>query len=70
MTVKLGGNVYVMEIKVVKEAEIDHNPALEQIRERGYAQKYAATPGMQVHELGLVFSRETRNLIRFDWASV
>ena len=70
MTVKLGDNVYVMEIKVMKEAEIDHNPALEQIRERGYAQKYQNMPSIQVHELGLVFSKEVRNLVKFDWMTL
>ncbi len=69
MTVKLGSHIYIIEIKVIKETEMDHNPALEQIREKEYSQKYVGTPDTQVHELGLVFSKETRNLVRFDWVT-
>ncbi len=58
-----------MVIKVMKEAEIDHNPALEQIREWRYAQKHMGVTGMKVHELGLVFSKEVRNLVRFEWVT-
>ena len=70
LTVKLGPNIYVMEIKVINDTEIDHNPALEQIKDKGYAQKYLGTPEMQVHALGLVFSKATRNLVKFDWVVI
>lgn len=66
LTVILENRIVVMEIKVTDETEIEGNPALEQIRKRGYAEKYRGRPGAMVHELGLVFSRKTRNLIQAD----
>lgn len=70
MTVKLGEHIYVMEIKVVDgksdiENKIDGNPALKQIQEKGYADKYRGMDGVTVHEVGLVFSKALRNLIVF-----
>lgn len=67
MTVMLGTQIYVMEIKVVDGERVEGNPALEQIVARNYAAKYRGEPGKAVHELGLVFSRTTRNLIQADW---
>ncbi|SLM33177.1 conserved hypothetical protein [Desulfamplus magnetovallimortis] len=82
MTVKLGNHVYVMEIKVMDQDNIniidtnnkmdalnplenpDHNPALKQIQEKGYAEKYRGIKGITVHEVGLVFSKKLRNLLR------
>ena len=66
MTVKLGEHIYVMEIKVVDTDTTDklgHNPALKQIQEKGYAEKYRNQAGRTVHEVGLVFSRKLRNLL-------
>ncbi len=66
MTIKLGLHIYVMEIKVVdtdKADELDQNPALKQIQEKGYAEKYRGRDGVVVHEVGLVFSRTLRNLL-------
>ncbi|SLM31180.1 conserved hypothetical protein [Desulfamplus magnetovallimortis] len=79
MTVKSGKHIYVMEIKVVEQENMDvnktenmefagksketkHNPALKQIQERGYAEKYRGIKGVAVHEVGLVFSKKLRNL--------
>ncbi len=63
LTVMLGRHIYVIEIKVVDKTEPAGNLALDQIRKKNYAEKYRGRPGMQVHELGLVFSRRTRNLV-------
>jgi hypothetical protein len=41
----------------------DVNPALAQIQQKGYADKYRGRPGIQVHEVGLVFNRKLRNLV-------
>ena len=68
MTVKLGAHIYVMEIKVVDTdmvEDLDQNPALKQIREKGYAEKYKGRDGVTVHEVGLVFSRTLRNLLQY-----
>jgi len=69
LTVKLGARIYVMEIKVVDTDNPDSlnpNPALQQIRKKRYAEKYRGKVGIQVHELGLVFSRKLRNLLKCD----
>ena len=73
LTVKLGDHIYVMEIKVldnesadgIDHKKMDHNPALKQIQEKGYADKYRGIEGVTVHEVGLVFSKALRNLIAF-----
>ncbi|SLM32327.1 conserved hypothetical protein [Desulfamplus magnetovallimortis] len=68
MTVKLGDQIYVMEIKVVDGTNADKlncNPALKQIQDKGYADKYRGIDGVTVHEVGLVFSKASRNLIVF-----
>ncbi len=70
LTVEIGGYVYVMEIKVTDRNELDHNPALKQIMEKDYSRKYRDRPDTRVFEVGLVFGRKTRNLIRADWRSV
>ena len=67
MTVKLGGNIYVMEIKAVDSDTVEGNPALDQIISRGYASKYTGEPGKTVRQLGLVFSRKLRNLVKADF---
>ncbi len=74
MTVKLCGYTYVMEIKLERGGrvpeEAESNPALEQIRSRGYSEKYRNEPGKGVFEVGLVFSSKERNLIQADWVRV
>jgi len=63
LTVKLGDHIYVMEIKVIDKDVCKGNPALDQIRNRNYAAKYRGEEGKIIHEVGLVFSRNKRNLI-------
>jgi len=67
MTIKLGNNVFVMEIKLGKDNESDFNEALKQIQTIDYAAKYTGIPGTGVYELGLIFDPDKRALIRFDW---
>ena len=66
LTVKLGGNIYVMEIKAAKP-DGNSNPALAQLRERAYADKYIGLPGKRVYEVGIIFDPDQRNLAAFDW---
>ncbi|MBA4457518.1 PD-(D/E)XK nuclease domain-containing protein [Cylindrospermopsis raciborskii CS-506_B] len=47
--------------------QVQGNPALDQILQRNYAEKYRGEPGKSVHEIGLIFSRSQRNLIQADW---
>jgi hypothetical protein len=70
LTVILEDRIFVMEIKLVQAAEVEGNPALEQIRAKGYSEKYRDRPGMSVYELGLVFSKAERNLIALDGREV
>ncbi len=69
MTLRLEDTVYVMEIKVVPETLPGkaENPALKQVIEKNYAEKYLGTTGVRVFEVGMVFSQQERNLIRFDY---
>jgi len=59
-----------MEFKLVDGATIENNPAFDQIIARQYADKYRGDAGKTVHEVGLVFSRSQRGLIRADWRSL
>ncbi len=69
MTVMLGDNIYVMEIKLPSKevTETDDNSALKQIQEMNYAEKYIGITGKNVFELGIVFSKEKRNVVQFEF---
>ncbi len=62
MTVLFNGHVYLFEFKVVELAP--EGRALEQIRSRGYADKYRAR-GEPIHLIGVEFSREQRSVAGF-----
>ena len=77
MTVKIGGYLYVMEIKLHRGnadtdigVETKINPALQQIQEHGYVEKYRDEPGKGVYEVGLVFNSKARNLVKADWVEM
>ena len=75
LTVKLAGYVYCIEIKVdaagsASDAEPGENPALAQIKARGYSEKYRGLPSKGLIELGLIFDRRARNLVQADWTSI
>ncbi len=74
MTIKLEGYTYVIEIKLEREDDNPQqstiNPALEQIREQGYSEKYRNEPGKGLYEVGLIFSSKKRNLVQADWREV
>ena len=63
MTVRLSGRVYIFEFKVVEQT--GDGGALAQVREKRYADKYRAL-GVPIHLVGVEFSREERNVTRFD----
>jgi hypothetical protein len=65
MTVLLENQAYVFEFKVV---DLDQSPgsALEQIKARGYADKYRAQ-AEAVYLIGLEFERGQRNIVGFEW---
>jgi hypothetical protein len=63
MTVLFNGQVYLFEFKVVEDAP--QGRALQQIRDRGYADKYRAR-GQPIHLIGVEFSREQRSVVGFE----
>jgi hypothetical protein len=63
MTVKFGGHIYLFEFKVVEQ--LPEGKALEQIKQKGYADKYRAL-GQPIHMIGVEFSREQRQVVGFE----
>src|SRR5690554_3818188 len=63
MTVAAFGHLYLFEFKVVEQ--LSEGKALEQIKTRGYADKYRAA-GKPIHLIGVEFSREKRQIVAFD----
>jgi hypothetical protein len=63
MTVLFNGRVYIFEFKVVGTTPEGH--ALQQIKDRGYADKYRAR-GEPIHLIGVEFSKESRNIVAFE----
>ncbi|MDG4551264.1 MAG: AAA family ATPase [Candidatus Contendobacter sp.] len=63
LSIRFAKRVYLLEFKVVESSEA--GGALEQLRARGYAEKFA---GLPVTLIGMEFSREQRNLVGFEWA--
>ncbi len=63
MTVRFNGQIYLFEFKVVELAP--EGRALQQIKDRGYAEKYRAA-GEPIHLIGVEFSRESRTVVGFE----
>ena len=63
MTLLFNGQVFIFEFKVVEL--VPEGRALEQIRERGYADKYRSR-GEPIHLVGVEFSREARSVVGFE----
>ncbi|WP_321413828.1 ATP-binding protein [uncultured Desulfobacter sp.] len=65
MTVKIDNRAYIFEFKVV---DIDKTPgtALEQIKQKGYAEKYR-TGMAEIYLIGVEFDRNERNIVTFEW---
>jgi hypothetical protein len=63
MAVKFDGQICLFEFKVVEdEAE---GRALQQIKEKGYADKYRAL-NQPIHLIGVEFGRQARNVVGFE----
>lgn len=67
MTVLFNGHVYLFEFKVVELAP--EGKALQQLHERGYADKYRAR-GEPIHLIGIEFSRDSRSVVGFEVQSI
>ena len=63
MAVLFNGEVLLFEFKVVELAP--QGRALQQIKDKGYADKYRAR-GEPIHLIGVEFSRDSRNVVGFD----
>jgi hypothetical protein len=65
--------VYLFEFKVISGRELPdsdpHSPALQQLLDRGYAEKYRA-PGVTITLIGITFSKSERNLVGWETAQV
>ncbi len=62
MAVRFNGQIYLFEFKVVELTP--EGQALQQIKDRGYADKYRAE-GLPIHLIGVEFSREQRSVVGF-----
>ena len=63
LALRFNGQVYLFEFKVVELS--GEGRALEQIRERGYAERYRGS-GEPIHLIGVEFSREQRTVTGFE----
>jgi len=63
MTVLFNGNVFLFEFKVVEL--IPEGRALQQIKDKGYADKYRSR-GEPIHLIGVEFSKIERNITGFE----
>jgi len=63
LTLKISDYIYIVEFKVGKEN------ALEQIKQKDYAQKYMSS-GKQIYLVGINFDREQRAVSGFEWEMV
>jgi hypothetical protein len=62
MAVRFNQQIYLFEFKVVEL--IPEGKALQQIKDKGYADKYRAE-GLPIHLIGVEFSREQRSVVGF-----
>ncbi|SMP39327.1 PD-(D/E)XK nuclease superfamily protein [Desulfonatronum zhilinae] len=68
LTVKLDNRVFIFEFKVLGKNAAPGS-ALDQIKRKGYADKYAAL-GTTVYLIGVEFEPEERNIAGFAWEEV
>ncbi len=68
MSVRMPHATFVFEFKVVDLVK-DTSPALEQIRAKGYHQKYLGQ-GKPVYLVGVEFHAEERNIVRVEWEQI
>jgi hypothetical protein len=67
LTLKFNDRIGLFEFKVVELAP--KGRALQQIKDRGYADEYRAT-GQPIHLIGIEFSRERRALVGLEVETV
>lgn len=62
LVIRFQGRVYVLEFKVTELS--DTGRALDQIKAKGYGQKFA---GQEVYLIGVEFSSQKRNVVGLAW---
>ncbi|MBK1630924.1 hypothetical protein CKO31_09250, partial [Thiohalocapsa halophila] len=67
LRLRFNGQLWLFELKVVELAP--EGAALQQIKDRGYAEKYRAE-GLPMHLIGIELSREQRTLVGFEVETV
>lgn len=67
MTVLFNAQVFLFEFKVVEL--IPEGKALQQLKDKGYADKYRAR-GEPIHLVGVEFSKESRSVVGFEVALI
>jgi len=67
LAVRYAGQVFLFELKVV--ADQPTGAALQQVKDRHYADKYLAD-GVPVHQIGIEFSSQARNIVAFEVETV
>lgn len=65
LTVKTRTGIWIFEFKVLGVDKTGDESPLEQIRNRGYAEKYRSDP-RKIYEIGIVFNPEMRNIERWE----
>jgi hypothetical protein len=65
LVVRFEDRVYVIEFKVIEQC--GQGRALEQAREKGYAEQFA---GRETYLVGVEFSSRERNVVSFEWEKV
>jgi len=68
MVVLFEGRCYIFEFKVVEYAK-DPNSALQQIKDKRYAEKYSAKFA-DIYLIGVEFSKSDRNITSFEWQTM
>ncbi|MBF0243210.1 MAG: PD-(D/E)XK nuclease domain-containing protein, partial [Desulfamplus sp.] len=67
MVIKFPANtVYILEFKVVEDDKANSKKPLEQIKERGYFEKYLGVIP-KIFLIGVEFSKVQRNIVSFEW---
>jgi RNase H-fold protein (predicted Holliday junction resolvase) len=64
-TIKALEKIFIFEFKVIDEDDTDVS-ALQQIKDKNYAEKYQASSDM-IYLIGVHFSKEQRNVVGFEW---
>ncbi len=64
MAVRFEGRTYLFEFKVVEL--VPEGKALQQLKDRGYADKYRHPGAGPIHLIGVEFSKDQRNIVAFE----